>query len=67
MMMKSVFWWRKPEYPEETTEPEEEAPCHAAPRSNILDNPYKVKVKVKEELNQGGAGSKRSLVKEELS
>ena len=19
MMMKSVFWWRKPEYPEETT------------------------------------------------
>ena len=20
MMMKSVFWWRKPEYPEETTE-----------------------------------------------
>ena len=21
MMMKSVFWWRKPEYPEETTNP----------------------------------------------
>ena len=21
MMMKSVFWWRKPEYPEETTDP----------------------------------------------
>ena len=20
MMMKSVFWWRKPEYPEETTD-----------------------------------------------
>ena len=21
MMMKPVFWWRKPEYPEETTDP----------------------------------------------
>ena len=24
MMMKSVFWWRKPEYPEETTDLPEE-------------------------------------------
>ena len=25
MMMKSVFWWRKPEYPEETTDPRQVA------------------------------------------
>ena len=27
MMMKSVFWWRKPEYPEETTELRQVTDC----------------------------------------
>ena len=28
MMMKSVFWWRKPEYPEETTDRLSWSDCH---------------------------------------
>ena len=27
MMMKSVFWWRKPEYPEETTDLRHQNEC----------------------------------------
>ena len=28
MMMKSVFWWRKPEYPEETTDRHDTSKLH---------------------------------------
>ena len=41
MMMKSVFWWRKPEYPEETTDLcLSWSDCHGVTKFNWLGNQY---------------------------
>ena len=36
MMMKSVFWWRKPEYPEETTDLRQVTGFKQVPVSNLI-------------------------------
>ena len=40
MMMKSVFWWRKPEYPEETTDCVSWSDCHGVTKLNWLGNQH---------------------------
>ena len=40
MMMKSVFWWRKPEYPEETTDRLSWSDCHGVTKFNWLGNQH---------------------------
>ena len=40
MMMKSVFWWRKPEYPEETTDRVSWSDCHGVRKFNWLGNQH---------------------------